>query len=375
MIKLAYLTDHELPRTSTDTEQFMSMINGFSLAGAEVTLFALRNWLKSEEFYSKKKLSNYYQIGEYFNYLPVKSLISGFRGLDKLLYSITLSFYLRKYDFDILYTRNVNIALCVLLFTHHKLVFETYKFLPESHPFLRPLLKWMLNHKRFVKSIFHSELAKKYWGSLVKDKTRLMVSHNGVDRERFKPILSMEEAREKLGLEKDKVYIAYSGRVTMEKGLDLVLEAAPKIPNVNFLIIGSEKTSKFELEARKYPNITIIPWMNYDELIPYLYASNALLIPPSSKPLKKKKNTVLPMKLFLYLSVNRPIIVPNTEDNLEIISEDSGHYLVNKDDLDHFIQKLTEISNTKFDENCSIINSYYPKSWEERAKEILSVFT
>ncbi|MCA9580692.1 MAG: glycosyltransferase, partial [Myxococcales bacterium] len=185
---------------------------------------------------------------------------------------------------------------------------------------------------RFVGAILHSEHARRSFERIGVPPERLLVAHNGYDPERMEPRLSTVEARAALGLPEQPT-VAYSGRVQMSKGLDIVLEMATRCPEIHFLLVGSEGEGEVERHARRLPNVTVVPWQKFDRTVRYLYAADVLLLPPSLGPLAVG-NTVLPMKLFLYLAAGRALLAPKAPDTEELLVHGSNSRLVEPGDAE-----------------------------------------
>src|SRR5262249_43065578 len=77
-----------------------------------------------------------------------------------------------------------------------------------------------------------------------------------------------------------------------------------------FILVGSEGDGPVEAAAHQIPNVSLVPWQPFGQLPPWLYAADVLLIPPSLDPLRRHGNTVLPIKLFLYLGAGRALLAP-----------------------------------------------------------------
>jgi glycosyltransferase involved in cell wall biosynthesis len=87
----------------------------------------------------------------------------------------------------------------------------------------------------------------------------------------------------------------------------------------------------------------VVPWQPFDIVARYLMAADVLLQPPSRIPLKLIGNTVLPMKLFLYLAAGRPIVAPDLPDMREVLVHDDNALLVPTGDDDAAVRALTRI--------------------------------
>jgi glycosyltransferase involved in cell wall biosynthesis len=107
-----------------------------------------------------------------------------------------------------------------------------------------------------------------------------------------------------------------------------VLQLARRLPEALFLLVGSEGRGAVEVLARKHANIQFVPWQPFETVTRYLLAADVLLQPPSGVPLRFIGNTVLPMKIFLYLAAGRPIVAPDLPDVREVLSHDVNALLV-----------------------------------------------
>jgi glycosyltransferase involved in cell wall biosynthesis len=72
-------------------------------------------------------------------------------------------------------------------------------------------------------------------------------------------------------------------------------------------------------------------------------AADILLQPPSRIPLRLVGNTVLPMKLFLYLAAGRPIVAPDLPDMREVLVHDQNALLVPTGDDDAAVHAIARV--------------------------------
>ena len=115
---------------------------------------------------------------------------------------------------------------------------------------------------------------------------KVEISPMGLDLERFKPI-GKEKARKMLGLDEEKLYLLYVGRLSKEKGIKYLLlglkHALDKIPNLQLLVIGDGPMEK-ELKAMCRvlgikDHVLFLGWMPNERLSLYYNAANVLIFP------------------------------------------------------------------------------------------------
>lgn len=375
-MRIAYVFDQELPSTETDTEQALNTVAALSRQGAAVTLVLPRPLHR--EAPSLEALREYYQVQGPFELRRVRGLSPAPRVLEKLGHGLraAASRTLRR-DFDLIYTRNIPTLLSGLA-TGLRVAYETYRPWPDQHPALGAVLAAAMRRERFVAGIFHSEYALRSYVRAGAHPAKLAVVHNGYDPARFEPPLSREEARQRLGLPLDRTIATYTGRVSMRKGLGMVLEMARRMPHVLFLVVGSEGHGEVEERAEALANVRVEPWATFDELPPWLFASDVLLVPPTLGPLAKVGNTVLPMKLFLYLAAGRAILAPRAPDTAELLEHERNSLLVEPDDLEAAIAALSRLA----DEpglaeriGASAREQARDLTWDARARRILAALS
>jgi glycosyltransferase involved in cell wall biosynthesis len=315
----------------------MSMIGGFEAAGADVTLVKPEHWFDPEP--GRSAIAEYYQIDPTFDVAAVRSVYPNIRGIEKVAQGLAGPRHPAARQADVLYTRTLPILLGALLVGTRPVVYETYRPWPRQQPWSAPIFREIARHPRFLGAVLHSDLARQSYMDAGVDPDRLLTAHNGYDPERLRPRLSRETARERCGLP-DRPTVTYAGRVTMEKGLGLLLDMARALPTVQFVIVGSEGEGEVERQAAPLDNVRVVPWQPFDDTVPYLYAADVLLIPPSTKPLKEVGNTVLPMKTYLYMAAGRAILAPASPDLQELLRDDENAALVPPDDPDAAIRRL-----------------------------------
>ncbi len=334
-MRIAYVLDEPVPSTETSTEQAINTIAGVCRSGGDVTLFLPRNVLAPPQ--SLQAIHDYYGVTERFRVEHFRSTFPSNRPLEKLGHAVRAALARRLRGFDIVYTRNIA-TMITMLAAGHNVAYETYRPWPTQYPAMAPMFRAAMSRRNFVKAFVHSEYARDSFIEAGIAADVVDVLHNGFEPARLEPVLSREQARRELGLPVDAPTITYTGRVTMAKGLGMALDMAREIPRAQFVIVGSEGEGEVELAAKGLPNVHIFPWQSVTTLSRFLYAADLLLIPPTLAPMKS--NTVLPMKLYLYLAAGRTIFGPVAPDTSELLHHDSNAWLTEPDNVRQAIDDI-----------------------------------
>ena len=373
-MRLAYVTDQILPRRATDTFQLISMASALGRVGADVTVVAPAR--RGRPPADPAEIADYYGVEASFRVEAVRSIYPlFFRGLEKVAHA----FAMLKSDAvrrgDVLYTRNLPIVTCALTAGRIPVVYETYRPWPEWNPSSKFFFDWVGGRENFLGAILHSNHARDSYARTRIDVSRLLTAYNGFDLRSMEPRLSKEEARAAVGLPADVPVAVYVGSVSIAKGIGEILSIARLMPDVRFILVGSEGKGTIEEEANGLPNVTIVGWRPLAEAAPFLQAADVLVIPPSSRPLREVGNTVLPIKTFMYLAAGRAILAPATPDVSEVLTDGVNAVLVQPDDAAQAARRLRELlENPHYMEKLgrAAANHASGFTWEKRAQKVLA---
>jgi len=140
-----------------------------------------------------------------------------------------------------------------------------------------------------------------------------------------------EELRRKGWGNSDKFVIMYHGLISERNGLDTALEAIAQvqreIPDLAFWVYGGGDGVKHFLERREDLNLAdVVEYYGYvsqekiASLIPSIHVG---IVPNKVNPFT---NLNMPTRIFEYLSMGKPVIVPRTRGILDYFDEDSVHF-------------------------------------------------
>lgn len=368
-MRILYSYDTPMPDTGADTEQVVNNVAALARRGVGMELLLPGPATGPGDVAALKA---YYHVTGDFPLHHLKWHAHGLRALEKWSHALRAPTDPRAQGQDLIYTRNLPGAWRFLA-AGRRVVYEHFRPWGDQVPPLQPFLRAVLRHPNLVAGIFHSDHALQAYLRLGVPRERLLVAHNGWDPARMEPRLTREAARRQLGLDPASFTVVYSGRMNLRKGLDILLAAAREAPEIRFILIGSEGDGPVEQEARALPNVRVVPWLRSNELAPWLYAADVLVIPPSLAPLERAGNTVLPIKLFLYLAAGRVLLAPKAPDTAELLQDGANAVLVPAGDVAATVAALRRLAATPAEAArlaAAALDAATHLTWDARAARI-----
>ncbi len=205
---------------------------------------------------------------------------------------------------------------------------------------------------------------------------------NGTDINHFKPI-NKSDAKEKLGLDSDCLYVGFIGNFSIWQGLDYLIQAIPGVlkanKNTRFILVGGgPEMSKIQKKISQFKNkkILLTGRVSYNEAVRYINAFDI-----GVAPFIEERNASIglsPLKIRDYAACGVPIITSRIA-GLEMVEEEEIGILVPPDDsvaLGRAIIELlnkTEIRKEMGKKGRKIAEKYY--SWEKIVNQILELIS
>lgn len=109
-------------------------------------------------------------------------------------------------------------------------------------------------------------------------------------------------------------HVLFVGKLAPLHGLDLILEAARRLPDVSFRIVGTGQVT--DVLATRPSNVEHVPWVEYEHL-PDLYARAGCSLGVFGSSGKAQR--VIPHKTFQALAVGAPVITADTPAAREML--------------------------------------------------------
>ena len=334
--RIAYFSDLEFPSQSVATMQIVKTVEALTKQGVPVDLIVPVPWHRREMGAAQRldHLGRYYSLKGTVRFREFHTPLPMVKRLHRPLFTMQTLKWVTQQPYDLVYVRN---------FMHARrafrmglpVLFETYRF-SKSEKDIRSLIPLLNKGTHFKGVIVHSELARRYWLYLGANPAKIITVHNGVDPGEQAECGDRDSLRKNLGLPTDRPIITYAGNTDKSKGLDSIFEIARELPDFLFQIVGVNRQRDYSRLAElahqmKLENIRMIDWLPPGEVQPYLQSSDALIIPPTSKPLVTNGNTVLPIKTFAYLASGVPVLAPRLPDTSDILEHEKNAFLLQPD--------------------------------------------
>jgi len=344
------ISSERYPHHDTNTQQVIKNATAMRAVGVPVELLipVQKKSFWTPSYDTAQAVYTYYNVPPILPIRELRNVVpAGDWRLEKFFHSfgaVLYAFFFRKKA--IIYTRNKFAAiLCILL--GKKFIFETYRRLGDDYP---RAMRWFARRAQkdsFVGMVLHSHVSKDSMLRAGLPAEKLLVLHNGFDRADMEPRLSKTEARRKLGLDLAQNYVVYTGNMQKNKCIESLIDIAADTPDIRFLLVGGRAEDLERLQsyaaAKGVKNVSFPGRQPIGVVSEYLYAADALIIPPVSAPLEKFGRTVLPFKIFPYLAAGRAIVAPDLPDMRELLIHRKNALLVEPDNPKQNARALREL--------------------------------
>jgi glycosyltransferase involved in cell wall biosynthesis len=174
---------------------------------------------------------------------------------------------------------------------------------------------------------------------------------------------------------RDKL-VVYSGALKQFKGIDILIDAAQQMPNVQFACAGGkpEEVESYQQLAQKkqVENIHFLGYILHGELASLLQAADVLVHPHC---LGKAATFTSPLKLFDYLASGTPIVATEIPSLMEFKNTQAIAAWCEPDNPTQFAQAVARVLESHprkiegYRDNIQFVKQY---SWENRAAKIIS---
>jgi len=210
----------------------------------------------------------------------------------------------------------------------------------------------------------------------------LQIAPNGTDPQRYMDLPDPRKARKQLKLE-EKITVGFTGHFYLGRGVDLLLEIALNLPEINFLWVGGKEEHiqpwREELKTRNIKNITLAGLISNQQLPLYQAACDILVMPYGKKISGSSggdiSKVINPMKMFDYMASGRAIVASEIPVFHEVLSEQTAVFCP-PDDSQAWIAAIRKLAADSRERDKLAYNARQQSqqySWIARAKKTLAL--
>jgi glycosyltransferase involved in cell wall biosynthesis len=359
----------------------MKNVSALSAAGLPIALLIppqMKGLFKKRGALMKTLAGHYHLSGE-LDLRPLWPVPAGRFRLHRFTHPVAALIYAAFKRFDVIYTRD-EITLLLCLLTGRNVLFETYKDIGKAYPPLLGLVARMSKKKHVLGAVLHSRLASDLMARGGVAPEKCYVIHNGFDPGDMMPALDKETARNRCGMDQNAFCISYAGSLSRDKCVERMADMAARMRDMRFLAVGGtagqvERLKQYA-DGRGARNMSFAGQKPINEVAPYLYAADVLLIPPARVAVPGSAKTILPIKIFMYLAAGRPIIAPDRPDIREILSHGENALLVEPESLEAYVAAAGRLADDPalclaLSKNAAELSRTL--TWEARAEKIIGI--
>lgn len=376
-MKVAYITAARIPSRWANSIQVIKMAQAFRQLGHEVDLItagSIRQWLEKDA----TPIWRHYGVSTPFNLtqLPLLPLMKLEKKLDcgPLSYGHIVSQWKKRQHIDLVFARNY-----VAPYWSARLGIPT---IAESHADIDDFYqkqklfeatKWS-SFKALV--TISDRLAEDYAAAGVPEH-KIVVEQDGVDLSIFDGIDPGDIHRLRKSLQKShRAVVLYAGHLYDYKGIPTLLDAAGRLPEVAFILVGGWEHDvervRQNVHGRRLGNVYLQGFVPNREISLYLKAADILLLPNSAA--HAQSHTTSPLKLFEYMASGTPIVASEIENVTQVLRHRENAVLFQPDNPQALAESIGSVLNApreaeRLAKQAEQDVRYY--AWPERVGRIL----
>ena len=371
-LRALYVGSHPLFTEGASAVHMLKMCQAMANLGIEVEC-VLPGRVKKERLFS------YYGIKAPFLVTSI-ALSSGLarrplHGFLSALYS-----RIKRNDFDFVLTRDLIFAWFATRVLGIPTVYDAHH--PPVNWGAERIISSFSRSKNLLGMSFNSRGLHDIYFCLGMTGQNPIVAPNGFEREAFEGEHDTSSLRERLGLPLERKIVCYCGNTYRGRGLEILVCAASRMPEVEFLIIGGrEKDNALWCEMARQEgttNFRMEGFVAQQEVSSYLLASDVLVMPYSSRVTIRDGTEAgkftSPLKLFEYMAAGKPIVATGVPSVLEILRPGENSVVTPPDNEGEFIRALGLVLEDS--ELCARISEGARSdavgyTWEKRVEKII----
>ncbi len=371
-LRALYVGSHPLFTEGASAVHMMKMCQAMANLGIELEC-VVAGRVKKEELFS------YYGIRTPFRIIPI-ALSGGVARRPLHGFLSALYAWRKRNGFDFALTRDLIFAwfatkvfgIPTVYDAHHPPINWTAEKIIDSFSRSRSLLGMSFNSRGLCEIYSRLGIAGR----------NPVVAPNGFERDAFDGERDVSSLRKCLGLPLGRKIVCYCGNTYEGRGIETLVRAAARMPEVEFLIVGGrERDNALWREMARQEgvgNFRMEGFVAQRKVAAYLLASDVLVMSYSSgvtiRDGTEAGEFTSPLKLFEYMAAGKPIVATGVPSVLEILRPGENSVVTPPDDEEKFIRVLGSVLGDS--ELCARISEGARSdatgyTWERRVEKII----
>ncbi len=331
---IAYIAELNLNSKSAYKHQVLKMCDAFAQSGFNVSLYVI-----NRENINFKILKKKYLLKRYFKIVSTFHFIKKLNFIFRFFFVIKLFFILKNKN-ELIYSRSTMASIFFSLFGLRNIL-EIHQPNTGLTKILFNIFKenFIIKHTKIV--VINKNLIKHFRLK----KNSYLVADDGVDLLDFKKKYPI------------KYYstCVYTGSLHSGKGIEIIINLARKLPNIDFYVYGNINTASINHInlCNSLSNIKLKGYLDYFKIPKVLKSHKIILMPYLDFTLGNHKTTNIskfmsPLKLFDYLSAGRIIIASKNKSYSHILENKNNCLTCNPKNINEWVSKIRMVLAKNF---------------------------
>ncbi|NYD47494.1 glycosyltransferase involved in cell wall biosynthesis [Actinomadura luteofluorescens] len=190
------------------------------------------------------------------------------------------------------------------------------------------------------------------------------------------------DMREMCGVGPDTPIAVYSGAAAPQRGLDIMIEALPRLPGLHVALVVSSAGSEYvrglvarAAELGAADRVHTLPYVPFDQVVPFLATADVGVIPIHHWP---NHEIALITKFFEYSHARLPIVVSDVEAMGDMAKATGQGEVFRAEDLDDYVRAVEAVLadprryRAVYDDRPELLHEW---TWEAQAEILDGVYS
>jgi len=363
--RIIYISPSTIPSRSANSIHVINQCNALANHCSKVITFCASKGGRQ----GNKAIDDFYGI-KIQNNLEIKQInVKSNKALQLKIALFSACYFLIKWrKNDLVISRNfyISIFLTILKVKH---VYEAHG--PESNRSKKLLQNFIMRNNKVV--CISNELAK----------ILTIQCDNHLDVKVLHDAASTfnKADTDKYLIQNKRFKVGYFGHLYTGRGIEIIEKLSKKFPDIDFYVVGGDEASIAKLRKQvKMTNLKVVGFVRNNEARSLMLLMDVLLMPYQNKvsiglPNSDTSKWMSPLKMFEYLSSQKPIISSDLPVLREVLENGHNSILVKANEINEWYEALDVLYEDKLLRRKLANNAYelYSKryTWSERARQII----